>query len=105
MRKEKVIASFLFVRLAFCLAADNYDATWDSLDTRPLPSWYDEAKVGIFIHWGIFSVPSYFNEWYWWELDGNNNEDVIAFHNKTYGPDYQYNQFGADFTCELWDPE
>lgn len=28
-----------------------YSASWDSLDTRPLPAWYDEAKFGIFIHW------------------------------------------------------
>ena len=30
-----------------------YAPSWDSLDKRPLPSWYDEAKFGIFIHWGI----------------------------------------------------
>lgn len=28
-----------------------YQPTWDSLDTRPLPKWYDDVKVGIFIHW------------------------------------------------------
>ena len=34
-------------------------------DSRPLPPWYDEAKFGIFIHWGIFSVPSWKSaEWY-----------------------------------------
>lgn len=42
-----------------------YEPTWDSLDTRPLPKWYDEAKFGIFIHWGVFSVPSYVDEWFW----------------------------------------
>ena len=35
-----------------------YEPNWESIDSRPLPSWYDEAKVGIFIHWGVFSVPS-----------------------------------------------
>jgi len=34
-------------------SADLYAPSWDSLDKRPLPSWYDEAKFGIFIHWGI----------------------------------------------------
>lgn len=29
-----------------------YEPTWESLDARPLPKWYDEAKVGIFLHWG-----------------------------------------------------
>ena len=43
-----------------------YQPTWDSLDSRPLPAWYDEAKFGIFIHWGVFSVPSFVSEWFWW---------------------------------------
>lgn len=42
-----------------------YVPTWESLDARPLPAWYDEAKVGIFIHWGVFSVPSFRSEWFW----------------------------------------
>lgn len=42
-----------------------YLPTWDSLDSRPLPPWYDEAKLGIFIHWGVFSVPSFGSEWFW----------------------------------------
>lgn len=36
-----------------------YEPTWDSLDSRPLPKWYDDAKVGIFLHWGVYSVPTY----------------------------------------------
>ena len=40
-----------------------YTPDWDSLDARPLPAWYDESKVGIFIHWGVYSVPSFFSEW------------------------------------------
>jgi len=42
-----------------------YVPTWSSLDSRPLPSWYDDAKFGIFIHWGVFSVPSFGSEWFW----------------------------------------
>lgn len=42
-----------------------YQPTWDSLDARPLPAWFDEAKFGIFIHWGVFSVPSFGSEWFW----------------------------------------
>lgn len=42
-----------------------YDPTWESLDRRPLPSWFDQAKFGIFIHWGVFSVPSFGSEWFW----------------------------------------
>lgn len=43
----------------------SYDPTWESLDSRPLPAWFDQAKFGIFIHWGVFSVPSFGSEWFW----------------------------------------
>ena len=59
-------------------------------------SRYDQAKVGIFIHWGGYSVPSfnihnlskaiqdgYAGEWYWWYLHGLPTPEVIKFHNKT----------------------
>ena len=46
------------------ITKEEYTPDWTSLDTRPLPVWYDESKVGIFIHWGVFSVPSYGSEWY-----------------------------------------
>jgi len=49
----------------FSTKASKYVPTWPSLDSRPLPSWYDEAKFGIFIHWGVFSVPSFGSEWFW----------------------------------------
>lgn len=42
-----------------------YVPTWSSLDNRTLPTWYDDAKLGIFIHWGVFSVPSFGSEWFW----------------------------------------
>lgn len=38
---------------------------WNDLDTRPLPEWYDKAKIGIFLHWGVYSVPSFGSEWFW----------------------------------------
>ena len=47
-----------------------YDPTWESLDSRPIPPWYDEAKIGIFLHWGVFSVPSYGSAWFWKYLQG-----------------------------------
>lgn len=39
-------------------SALSYLPEWSSLDSRPLPSWYDRSKVGIFVHWGVFSVSS-----------------------------------------------
>ena len=95
-----VIASFCSTTLAA-----RYDANWESLMKRPLPKWFDEAKVGLFIHWGVFSVPSYKNEWYWWNLDGRNPDpDTVAFHNRTYGPDFKYAEFMPSFTAALWQP-
>ena len=34
-----------------------YTPDWESLDSRPLPEWYDKAKIGIFMHFGPYSVP------------------------------------------------
>ena len=92
--------------------APTYEANWDSLMTRPLPAWYDDAKVGIFLHWGVFAVPSYGSEWYWNELvEGNTNPKALpqqkatsVFHNKTYGPDFQYAEFAPSFTATFFDP-
>lgn len=56
------------VLLLFSLASPvigDYEPTWESLDHRPLPEWYDKFKIGIFLHWGVFSVPSYGSEWFW----------------------------------------
>lgn len=73
--------------------------------TRPLPAWYDEVKVGIFLHWGIFSVPSWGSEWYWWNLDGAKDPKYQAFHNNTYGPSFKYPDFAPMFTAELFEPD
>ena len=42
----------------------NYDATWESLKNYQIPDWYQDAKFGIFIHSGVYSVPAFANEWY-----------------------------------------
>lgn len=56
------------VSILFCGTdtAVRYEPNWKSIDSRPLPEWYDQAKFGIFIHWGVFSVPSFGSEWFWW---------------------------------------
>ncbi len=43
----------------------HYEPNWASIDSRPLPTWFDDSKIGIFMHWGLFSVPSFGNEWFW----------------------------------------
>ena len=40
-----------------------YEPTFESLDSHPTPKWFRDAKFGIFIHWGVYSVPA-FHEWY-----------------------------------------
>jgi len=37
---------------------------WESLQKYEAPDWYKDAKFGIFIHWGVYSVPAFGNEWY-----------------------------------------
>lgn len=60
-----------------------YEPTWESLDSRPLPSWYPDAKFGIFLHWGVFSVPAYGSEWFWKNMP---KEEYQIFINKTENP-------------------
>lgn len=77
--------------------------------SRPLPAWFDEAKVGVFLHWGIFSVPSYgpatLAEWYWWGLSGAKSEPTVSWHKKTYGEDFSYAEFAPMFKAEFFDPD
>ncbi|GAB4343943.1 MAG: alpha-L-fucosidase [Candidatus Abyssubacteria bacterium] len=93
-----------------------YEPTWKSLDSRPCPAWYDEAKFGIFVHWGVYSVPAWdvkgsYTEWYWFWLAGGwnailNRESAIPeFHAKTYGKDFKYQDFAPLFKAELFDPD
>jgi alpha-L-fucosidase len=81
-----------------------YQPTWESIDSRPLPTWYDESKVGIFMHWGVFSVPSFQSAWFWrsW-MDGN--QDVVNFMKKNYAPDFTYADFAPMFHAEFFNPD
>ena len=55
----KVCTFSIFWLTCFAVSAKKYKANWDSLDSRPLPNWYDDGKIGIFIHFGVYSVPSF----------------------------------------------
>ncbi|XP_069692576.1 alpha-L-fucosidase-like [Periplaneta americana] len=82
-----------------------YTPTWDSLDTRPLPQWYDDAKIGIFIHWGVFSVPSFGSEWFWIDWKGKKLQAYVEFMKKNYPPNFTYQDFARDFTAEFYNPD
>lgn len=97
------LAALLFS--AGVVATTRYEPNWESIDSRPLPTWYDEAKFGIFIHWGVFSVPSFGSEWFWWGWKGTSpNPDVVEFMKKNYPPDWTYADFGNQYTAEFFDP-
>ena len=76
------------------LSAQTYQPTWDSIDKRPTPAWYTDAKFGIFIHWGTYSVPAYapvlpgqlaYAEWYWNALtNGKSNPAATAIQTGTW---------------------
>ncbi|XP_027891539.1 tissue alpha-L-fucosidase [Xiphophorus couchianus] len=101
-------AVFLLLLLAFASpAAARYTANWTSLDARPLPSWYDEAKVGIFVHWGVFSVPGFASEWFWWHWQGQQPPDpkCVSYMSENYPPGFSYPDFAPQFHAQFFNPE
>ena len=50
-------------RIREVIAAGPFDATWESLSRHRMPEWYEKSKLGIFVHWGVYSVPGFGNEW------------------------------------------
>lgn len=77
-----------------------YEPTWESFDTRPLPNWYDKAKIGIFIHWGVYSVPSMGSEWFWENWQHKKAKSYVDYMNKNFKPGFTYQEFANDFTAE-----
>jgi len=88
------------------IAAGPYSASWESLVNFHVPQWYEDAKFGIFIHWGLYSVPAFFNEWYprHMYIEGG---QVFRHHVKTYGPQskFGYKDFIPMFKAEKFDPD
>ncbi|XP_074043843.1 plasma alpha-L-fucosidase [Macrotis lagotis] len=87
--------------------AKRYDPTWQSLDARELPAWFDEAKFGIFIHWGIYSVPAFGSEWFWWYWRQLKMPKYVDFMNANYPPGFTYEEFvqefkGTFFNANTW---
>jgi alpha-L-fucosidase len=91
---ERVIADGPFV------------ANWESLKAYSVPRWYEDAKFGIFIHWGVYSVPAFGNEWYPRNMYLQDSP-VFAHHVETYGPQtrFGYKDFIPLFTAERFDPD
>lgn len=82
-----------------------FGPTWDSLKTNyTVPEWLRDAKFGIMIHWGIYSVPAHGSEWYEKHMYGN--PAFIKWHTEHFGPldKFGYKNFIPMFTCSNWDP-
>ena len=75
--------------------------SWESLGRFQVPDWYRGAKFGIFIHWGVYSVPSYASEWYSRSMYIQGTREY-EHHLKTYGPhkDFGYKDFIPMFKAE-----
>ncbi len=102
-----------------CAAQQKYEPSWESLDKRPAPEWYLDAKFGIFIHWGIYAVPAWapvgeYAEWYWHNV-GNKPADQRgekddknkwwAHHKEKWGKDFTYEKFAPMFKTEKFDAD
>lgn len=83
-----------------------FEATWDSLSKYNIPSWYQDAKFGVFLHWGVYSVPAHENEWYP-RLMYRRESPVFKWHQQHWGPQsmFGYKDFIPMFRAERWKPE
>lgn len=81
-----------------------YRPDWDSLASHPVPSWYREKRLGIFLHWGVFSVPAY-HDWYARNMYIKDSPEY-KWHLEHYGAhrDFGYKDFIPSFTMENYDP-
>ena len=85
-----------------------YKESWQSLSGHKTPDWYRRDKFGIFIHWGIYSVPAFGSEWYSRSMYDKNVREY-NYHRKTYGPQdkFGYKDFipmfkGENFSADAW---
>ena len=78
-----------------------YRADWASLSDHKVPDWYRNDKLGVFIHWGVYSVPAYGNEWYSRGMYDRNAPE-FEHHRKTYGDQkaFGYKDFIPMFRAE-----
>lgn len=79
---------------------------WESLASFNMPKWFEDAKFGIFIHWGVFSVPAFNNEWYSRNMYVKDSPE-FKHHIKKYGQQHKfgYKDFIPMFKAESFDPE
>lgn len=109
---KKNVFTAIFILLSVCLlnAQDRkVEPTWESIQERGYPEWFNDSKLGIFIHWGLYSVPSWtkkegYSEWAYkgWRDGGS---QAVDFAKKVYGKDFKYEDFRKLFKAELFQPQ
>jgi len=113
--KERAVAAVPTQRYSFnaTYGIPPYKATFDDIYRHESPPWFNDAKYGIFIHWGVYSVPGWGNtgsreayaEWYWWNMNQGprTRENTYQYHLQTYGRDVVYDDFIQNFTAAAFD--
>ena len=102
---ERVFTDYLD-RIDETIKAGPYEDTWESLSSYEIPRWFRDSKFGIFIHWGVYSVPAFFSEWYPKHMY-DSSSPVFEHHLRTYGPHkkFGYKDFIPMFKGEKFDPK
>ncbi len=105
---KQLFACCLLSVMALVTTAQTYQPTWESLDKRPVPQWFTNSKFGIFIHWGVYSVPGWctkgnYAEWYQQGLQTKDSARK-AFHQQKFG-NLTYYQLADQFKAELFKPD
>jgi alpha-L-fucosidase len=98
--------------------AKKYEPNWESLSRWEVPQWFEDAVLGIYCHWGVYSVPGFeftdpserVDSGLWYGAQMYNPENVFGVyqhHLKTYGDpaEFGYKDFVPMFTAEKWDPD
>lgn len=83
-----------------------YQPNWESIKQNyKTPAWFLEAKFGIMMHWGIYSVPAHQSEWYGTHM--YNNNEISKWHTEHFGPPdkFGYKDFIPMFTAAKFDPD
>ena len=83
-----------------------FQADWESLNGYQVPAWYIDGKFGIFIHWGLYCVPAFANEWYPRNMYQQGTPEY-EHHIATYGPhtEFGYKDFIPQLTAANYDPD
>jgi alpha-L-fucosidase len=109
---EQAVKDYAAPRARYVQQADGlakagpFQPNWQSLKNYQVPQWFNDAKFGIFIHWGLYSVPAYSSEWYSRKMYLKNWKEY-KHQVETYGPEtkFGYKDFIPMFQPKKFDPQ